>query len=278
MALAVDVRENGANRNDYNTISGNKIVTQTDSWRDKDWLYDHYWRQEKTLSEIATELGYSSRQTIANEMSNQGIPTRRYSAKTGDGYIVARLSRSWFYEKYWRQEKSLEQIAGENNVSPETVRYRMEQLGVPRATNGGVNVHIMYMRGRNWLFDEYWRKGKTCHEIDDENSVCRGTTQSLMTRMDPEIIRRPSGIPPNEYVTRYLDAGYVCLYDTPDVQVREHRLAAIAEYGYDAVAGNHVHHANKIPWLNVPVFGIDIPELENPNLVPMDPITHARIK
>lgn len=34
--------------------------------------------------------------------------------------------------------------------------------------------------------------------------------------------------------------------------VRVHRLAAVAEYGYDAVTGNSVHHRNEIPWDNRP--------------------------
>lgn len=31
-----------------------------------------------------------------------------------------------------------------------------------------------------------------------------------------------------------------------------HRLVAVAEYGFDAVAGNHVHHKNGIQWDNRP--------------------------
>jgi len=31
-----------------------------------------------------------------------------------------------------------------------------------------------------------------------------------------------------------------------------HRLVAVAEYGFDAVVENHVHHKNHIPWDNRP--------------------------
>lgn len=34
--------------------------------------------------------------------------------------------------------------------------------------------------------------------------------------------------------------------------VRVHRLLAVAEYGFDAVRGMHVHHVNGIPWDNRP--------------------------
>lgn len=66
----------------------------------------------------------------------------------------------------------------------------------------------------------------------------------------------------------------------PDGQQRYltvHRLAAVAEYGFDAVARSAVHHANGIRWLNVPRFTTDIPELENPNLAPMDVVSHSKL-
>jgi hypothetical protein len=39
-------------------------------------------------------------------------------------------------------------------------------------------------------------------------------------------------------------------YDTESRYVSVHRLAAVAWFGVDAVAGNHVHHENGIPWDN----------------------------
>lgn len=51
-------------------------------------------------------------------------------------------------------------------------------------------------------------------------------------------------------------SGHMSWYsDDPDGQRRTmkvHRLVAIAEHGADAVAGNHVHHKNEIPWDNRP--------------------------
>jgi len=50
-------------------------------------------------------------------------------------------------------------------------------------------------------------------------------------------------------------SGYMAWYSRdPDKQrsMKVHRLVAIAEHGPDAVAGNHVHHKNEIPWDNRP--------------------------
>jgi hypothetical protein len=44
-----------------------------------------------------------------------------------------------------------------------------------------------------------------------------------------------------------------------------HRLLAIAEYGTDPVAGNHVHHKNGIKWDNRPT-----------NIEPVNHSEHAR--
>jgi hypothetical protein len=40
--------------------------------------------------------------------------------------------------------------------------------------------------------------------------------------------------------------------DGSDDYVLVYRLLAVAEYGFDAVAGNVVHHRKPIPWLNTP--------------------------
>lgn len=46
-----------------------------------------------------------------------------------------------------------------------------------------------------------------------------------------------------------------------------HRLVAVAEYGFDAVAGNEVHHRNGVRWDNRPG-----------NLEPRDPVSHGRAR
>jgi len=40
--------------------------------------------------------------------------------------------------------------------------------------------------------------------------------------------------------------------ESPEGEVRLHRLLAVALYGFEAVAGRQVHHANRIPWDNRP--------------------------
>lgn len=53
---------------------------------------------------------------------------------------------------------------------------------------------------------------------------------------------------------------------SPEGEVRLHRLVAVAEYGFEAVAGQQVHHANRIPWDNRPE-----------NLLVLSPSEHSRL-
>lgn len=51
--------------------------------------------------------------------------------------------------------------------------------------------------------------------------------------------------------------GYECIHAwSSELQTMEvfglHRLLAVAEFGFDAVADKHVHHKKNIPWLNTP--------------------------
>jgi len=53
--------------------------------------------------------------------------------------------------------------------------------------------------------------------------------------------------------------------DNSTERILIHRLLAIAEYGYDAVAGNDIHHKNGVKWDNRPQ-----------NIELKDPSEHAK--
>ena len=52
--------------------------------------------------------------------------------------------------------------------------------------------------------------------------------------------------------------------DGREVYVYVHRLLAVAEYGFEAVRGKHVHHKNGVHWCNW-----------RENVEPRDPPEHA---
>lgn len=52
------------------------------------------------------------------------------------------------------------------------------------------------------------------------------------------------------HVTLWQHHGGYMVWKNGDKGIAVHRLLAIAEYGFDAVDGNQVHHKNGIPWDN----------------------------
>jgi len=254
----------------------------------KRWLYEKYWKEDLTKGEVADEAGVN-RVTIRRKMDAFGVPSRPGRCRV-DNYIGWMRGREWLYEEYWRKERDTVEIANGWGFTHVFVQKLMERLGVPlRPANSNTNAYILRMRPREWLFNEYWRKGKSTVQIAKENGVAPGHVSWVMENHDPPIKRsqkftgsgyRSSSarlIPSRRVGARGYVTMNVSMGKDDYTKVAEHRLTAIAEWGLDAIKGNHVHHANGIPWLNVPEFDMDIPELENPNLVPMDPITHAKI-
>ena len=110
----------------------------------------------------------------------------------------------------------------------------------------------------------YHRRGMTTREIADEFDCSNGTVSrwlnkhGISTRDNwREGVKAARQVNREERVAvRTLPAGYeYWAQKDPDRTNRivyVHRLLAVAEYGYDAVADNDVHHKNQIPWDNRP--------------------------
>ncbi len=110
----------------------------------------------------------------------------------------------------------------------------------------GLRAFIAALRRHHSLtFGEFWR-GDGGHYPDDS----------------PFTARRLAGF-------RHANKkGYECwrhMIDGKNHYVAVHRLAAVAEYGFDEVAGKDIHHRNAIKWDNRPQ-----------NLVPEDKVEHCR--
>ena len=111
-------------------------------------------------------------------------------------------------------------------------------------------------RDEAWLREKYHEEGLTLQEMADECDVAVSAIHKWMERKGverrsrAESLRRPG-------TTYYVDsAGYEAWsshnYEGTKDNLRVHRLLAVAEYGFDAVAGRVVHHRNDIPWDNRP--------------------------
>lgn len=94
------------------------------------------------------------------------------------------------------------------------------------------------------LRELYHEKGMSTHELADE----LGVSQTTICRwMDKHEI--PRDIPVPERPPHYCEdaKGYMVWRHKQNGihhKVKVHRLLAVAEFGYDAVVGNDVHHKN----------------------------------
>ena len=146
-------------------------------------------------------------------------------------------------------EKDLEQgeIAERLGCSPTTLRYWLDKLRV-----------VKPWKDEEKLRELYHDKGLSQQEVADELGCTAGTISEWMERHDIPIkdargrgdlsssdtpaafTHKPEG--PNQYE----------VWVSNNTHLYVHRLLAVAEYGFDALDGMHVHHRNGVPWDNRP--------------------------
>lgn len=97
----------------------------------------------------------------------------------------------------------------------------------------------------------YWDEGLTLGEIGEGAGVSEGAVWHHMDKHGIDTRGEGEGnvVPWASFYTR--KDGYE-VWDIDEGTVPVHRLLAVAEYGFEAVAGNDVHHRRDIKWLNVP--------------------------
>jgi len=116
------------------------------------------------------------------------------------------------------------------------------------------------------LREMYWGRGMSMRQIADE----LGTDHDRVDYwMDVHDIETRTGYAEQPHASLTIDKDGYPLWKTYvdgyHARVRVHRLLAVAEYGFDAVVGNDVHHKNGVRWDNRPE-----------NIEPMDPSEHRR--
>lgn len=147
-------------------------------------------------------------------------------------------------------------------------------------TERGVSIHSgqkhseQRWRDEDLLRELYVEQEKTIYEVADEIDSNPVTVQKWLkrhgigTRTIEESQRLRYGTDAPVSLKLHRD-GYQTAYFNRDYtyyEVRIHRLAAVAWFGYDAVVGNDIHHKNGIPWDN-----------REGNLQPLSPSEHKAL-
>jgi len=115
-------------------------------------------------------------------------------------------------------------------------------------------------RDKSFLYDQYWREEKSPYDIAEDGDCSYRTIYDWMDRLGvPRRTQRESALARwrKNSVPQFetYENGYerwVTWYDSERYLVMVHRLLAVAEYGFEAVKGKHVHHDNGVPWDNRP--------------------------
>ena len=91
-------------------------------WMDYDWLYDQYIIQDKRTKEIAEEYG-CKQNTIQTWLYKHGIKKKitKHFRKPKHQYETY----DYLYHQHIELRKSMAEIARENNVSDDTIRYNL---------------------------------------------------------------------------------------------------------------------------------------------------------
>lgn len=103
------------------------------------------------------------------------------------------------------------------------------------------------------LQELYWRQGLQLDEVADRLDCSPTTIRRHMDKYDIDRRTRGGSVrDPAHFRTRQEDGYEVWNTKVKGTAhtVRVHRLQAVAHFGFEQVAGVHVHHKNRIPWDN----------------------------
>lgn len=118
--------------------------------------------------------------------------------------------------------------------------------------NAHKGIVMLSWKTEEWLRERYWNEGLSLREIGELVGVSPATVSKQMEKLGVERRIENKNRP---LKISHLSAGYELIqneYGGDRYRLLLHRLLAVSEWGFDAVAGNEVHHRNGIPWDNRP--------------------------
>lgn len=98
-------------------------------WMDKDWLYNEYVAKDRSTQDIADEYG-CKRNTIQCWLSKHKI--KKDNVKRERKQTKQYQNKDYLIEEHIHNKKSMSQMAAENNVSSDTIRYHLSKNGIER--------------------------------------------------------------------------------------------------------------------------------------------------
>jgi transposase len=156
---------------------------------------------------------------------------------------------------YREQEMAMPQIADELDVAVSTIHKYLNRHGIETRTH--TSRKDVPFRNAETLRRLYWDEGLTIGEVASETGASKTTIKKWMNHHD---IPRRDSVEASKAARRVERATFITGTDgyefwqsrTEDglKHVYVHRLLAVAEFGFETVCGNIVHHRNNISWDN----------------------------
>lgn len=187
----------------------------------------------------------------------------------------------WLREKYQEEDLTTTEMAELEGCNSTTIIKWMERAEIPRDQRG--HPSDAKFKNEEWLVEQHWDEEKSVRQIARDLDVPYPTIINWFRKLDVPRRDRIEACKAADFPDRYGRnhhnwREYACLthdnqgheqwqdnYKGKKTGVSVHRLVAVAEYGFEAVCGEAVHHVNRVPWDNRP-----------DNLVLLDPISHGR--
>jgi transposase-like protein len=132
-------------------------------YHNEKWLREQYWKNKKTLQEIADKCG-CSKQTVNRWMKCHGIE-RRNGRFPADNRLT---DEQWIREQYIEKERSGRDIADECGCSSDTVYNWMMRHDIERRKGVGRPCVDKRLTDEEWLRAQYTEKEKSGINIADK--------------------------------------------------------------------------------------------------------------
>lgn len=202
-------------------------------------------------------------------MSESGAGTPSSGSDSTGKEVPLWRDREWMYENYANSDKYVYELVEEAGCA-ETVFYKwLDRFGIPRRRNGayGDRSDMPYCDGE-WLREKYVEEGLSTHEIAD---ICGCGPKAICDWLDRHGIETRSmseagKLRAEKYGTKLEENrvrsihpdffthknGYVYIQcGVNNRQVLHHRLiATLLVDDLSELDGKHVHHKDRVPWLN----------------------------
>lgn len=159
---------------------------------------------------------------------------------------------------YCKEYHTVSELADIFDCSAGTVSRWMGKFGIETRDR---RVKYPKLEDKEWLQEKYHNENMSITEISELIDSSRMPVQRALKRHGIDAHSHGYKVKKQHPSFRLHSQGYVEVYShyqydddgTQEVDwLRLHRLLAVAEYGFDAVANHEVHHKNNIPWDNRP--------------------------